>query len=342
MLSSATRFTRLSIALVATLAALAGTAGSANAATGNPPCGNKLCLGLTHEPESAFVIPNGYLVYRVTITSAGTATATKVTLTVDLDDRVSLVSAPQGCTPTPTGEISCVLGSIAPEQTPLVRRFLVQVPGTETASGAGLAGTATISGDARRNDKGNNPNDPTDESFSADWAKVAVDRREGQSASALPEDQTLTLDTDVDGKGVARTDTRIARFTLFASDFFTSAAIDDDVPQNNFVCPVLFCTKGGWTQAVIPGPLGQLDPFTGDSSITLIMDVYKDLVPVGLTEANYVLIHDKDYDPATTNYELISARCSATQGPPCLNDVRLLPNGNLHVSAQVTGNWRYR
>jgi hypothetical protein len=59
MLSSSVRFIRLIAATIAALAALAGTAISAEAA---PTCGNKLCLETTHEPDSDFVIPSGYLI----------------------------------------------------------------------------------------------------------------------------------------------------------------------------------------------------------------------------------------------------------------------------------------
>lgn len=329
--------------MIVALAALAGAAGSASAA---PTCGNKLCLDTTHEPDSDFVIPNGYLIYRVTVTSASSSTATNVTLTFDLDSRVTLLSSPQGCSQPPAGEITCPIGSIDPDDTPLVFRFLVQVPATETATNEPLSSVATISGDARRKDKGNNPSDPTNEAFSDAPETVAVDRREGQSASAIPQDQTVTLDTDVDGKGLARNDKRIAKFTLFANDFFTSAAIDDDVPDSKFVCPTdLFCPTGGWTQAVIPGPGGLLGlPFPIDSSITLDMQFYRDLVPVELTETNYVLIHDDDFVPGQTPehpYELISRRCTSNP-PPCLSDVDELANGDFHVIAQVRGNWRYR
>jgi hypothetical protein len=342
MLSSSVRFIRLIAATIAALAALAGTALSAEAA---PTCGNKLCLETTHEPDSDFVIPSGYLIYRVAVTSVGTSTATKVTLTFDLDDRVTLQSSPDGCSQPPADEITCDLGSVEPSETPLVFRFLVQVPATETAANAPLSSQATIAGDARRNDKGNNPNDPTNESFSDAPEIVAVDLREGRSASAVPEDQVVTLDTDVDGEGATREDKRTAKFTVFSNGFFTSAAIDDEVPDNSFVCPTgLFCPSGGWTQAIIPGPFGLFDQFTGASFIIIELDYDSRTVPADLTEENYVLIHDRDYnDPLhPLDLELISEHCSPTQGPPCLIDVDELPGGDFHVIARVTGNFRYR
>jgi hypothetical protein len=342
MLPSATRFTRLLIALIAALAALACAAGTANASP--QKCGNKLCLQTTNEPESAFVIPDGYLIYRVEVTSrAGTSTATNVKLTFELDPRVTVVSS-AGC-PSASNTITCDLGSVDPDETPLVFRFLVQVPATETAANDPLVAAASISADARQKDKGNNPNDPTNETFSAAADPVAVDRREGQSASAIPQEQAVTLDTDVDGKGATREDQRTAKFTVFTKGFFTSAAIDDEVPDNSFDCPDgLICPGGGWTQAIIPGPFGLFDQFIGDNSIIIELNYDSRTVPDDLTELNYVLIHDRDYnDPLhPLDLELISERCSATPGPPCLIDVDELPGGDFRVIARVTGNFRYR
>jgi uncharacterized repeat protein (TIGR01451 family) len=346
-----TRLTRLMTATILALAAFAAVAGSAQATTEDPTCGNKLCLATTHEPASDFVVPNGYLRYRVDVTNPGTSTATKVTLTFTLDQRVTLVSSPAGCTqPTPTQPppplITCFLGSVKPTAPgkPLTFRFLVQVPPDETRVGPDgkfidpLSSTASISADARRNDTGNDPGDPTAEDFSDFPEVVAVDLREGQSASFIPADVPLTLDTDPDGSGATGSDTRTAKFKIFASGFSTTAVINDQVEDAGFVCPEkLKCPGGGWTQASIPGPLGTLNPFAFPSSLEVELHYDATTVPNGLTEKSYVMLHLTDAGVL----ERISEPCSSDP-PPCLKDVDLQSNGDLIASALVTENIRYR
>jgi hypothetical protein len=175
---------------------------------------------------------------------------------------------------------------------------------------------------------------------------VSVGTQEDAAASAVRKQETLTLDTDPDGTGATGQDVRTAKFIIFANDFFTSAAVDDDVADQGFVCPSgLVCPGGGWIQAVIPGPaFNPLGAFVGKNSIRLLFVDDATLIPRGLTTSNYVLIHDTDYVPGTTStspYELISRSCKKNP-PPCLNGVDKLRDGDFLIDAQVTGNWRYR
>jgi uncharacterized repeat protein (TIGR01451 family) len=340
MLPRSNRFIRLSTALIVALAALACTAVSAGAA---PTCGNKLCLETTHEPDSDFVIPDGFIRYRVDLTNPGTATATKVTLTFTLDPATTLISFPQGCTRTAASVsptvVTCPLGSVKPTGgTPRTFRFLVQAPNTETSTAA----VARVSADARQNDKQDNPNDPTGEAFADAPEVIAIDRRQGLSASFVPADTNVTLDTDTDGTGATLTDRRTAKFILRASGFSTSATVEDEV-DDTFVCPErLKCPTGGWTEAFIPGPNGLLDPFSLPSRMEIELR-YDESTLNGAKPNNYVLIHDTDYDPDTTDYELISQLCGPNPRPPCLlGRPVVLDDGDLLVRALVTGNWRYR
>jgi uncharacterized repeat protein (TIGR01451 family) len=340
MLPSATRFTRLIAATTATLAILAGAAASAEAV---PTCGNKLCLETTHEPDGDFVIPNGFIRYRVDLTNPGPATATKVTLTFTLDGQTTLVSLPQGCTRTAASVsptvVSCFLGSVKPTgATPRTFRFLVKAPGIETSTSA----VARVSADARQSDKQENPNDPTGEDFADIAEVVAIDFRQGLSASFVPADTDLTLDTDTNGTGATSTDKRTAKFILRASGFSTTATVDDEV-DDTFVCPQgLKCPTGGWTEAFIPGPAGLFDPFNSPSRMELQLR-YDVTTLNGAKPNNFVLLHDKDYLASTIDYEQISALCGPNPRPPCLLGRPVeLSGGDLLVKALVTGNWRYR
>jgi uncharacterized repeat protein (TIGR01451 family) len=357
MLPSSARFTRLLTATIAALAALTAGAGSAQAAAPCPEgftAGNKLCLATTHEPAGDFVIPNGYIRYRVDLTNPGPATATKVALTFTLDTQTTLKSAPAGCTQPsvppqpPVTVITCSLGSVKPTGTsPVTLRFLVQAPSFETSTSA----VARVSADARQNDKQENPEnpDPTDEDFADIPEVVTVDSRQGLSASFVPADTEVTLDTDTDDTGATLTDKRTAVFVLFANGFSTTATVNDNV-EDTFVCPQgLKCPSGGWTEAVIPGPPSTkppfdplLQPFLPPSRMELELR-YDSTTLNGVKPNSYVLIHDLDYDASTTTYELIETLCGSNPKPPCLRGRPvLLPDGDLLVKAFVTGNWRYR
>jgi uncharacterized repeat protein (TIGR01451 family) len=350
MLPRSTRFARLSIALIATLAVLAGTAGSASA---DPICGNKLCLETTHEPDGDFVIPNGFIRYRVDVTNPGTATATKVTLTFTIDTRTTLESSPQGCTQPaapsqpPVTVITCPLGSVKPTgSSPRMFRFLVKAPATETPLDNPLSARAHISADARQNDKQTNPNDPTGEDFDDAAEIVHADFRQGQSASFIPQGEEVTLNTDTDNTGATPGDQRTAKFVVLATDFFTTAVINDQVSDAGFVCPDgVRCPSGGWTEAVIPGPLGNpLAPFLPPNRMELELRYDEMSLPPGLTPAKYVLLHDRDYDPTTKNYEQVTALCASSNPvPPCLRGLPVkLSDGDLFVRALIDGNWRWR
>jgi uncharacterized repeat protein (TIGR01451 family) len=346
MLPSSLRFTRLSIALIATLAALAGTAGSAQAAA---PCpagftpGNKLCLATTHSPDTAFVTQNSVVTYRVEVVNPGTATATKVTLRFALDPSATLVSTPpRGCSqPSPTNVITCDLGSVKPTgSSPRVFLFSARMPGAAEITSS----QASISADARSSDSGNNPNDPTAEDFSDAPELVEVRVVDGQGISAVPDGISVPLDTDADGSGANGIDNRTAKFTLLAIGFSTTATITDSVADSNFVCPQgLKCMGGGWTESFIPGPAGLNDPFTLPSRMEIELRYDATTIPNGLTPQKYVLLHDLDYDPTTTNYEQIAQVCGANPKPPCLlGQPVILPDGDWLVRALVTGNWRFR
>jgi uncharacterized repeat protein (TIGR01451 family) len=340
MLSRFSRFTRLLTATIGVLGVLAGAAATADAA---PTCGNKLCLETTHTPDSDFIIPNGYLNYRVDVTNPGTATATKVVLTFTLDPRATLVSSPAGCTQPPATVVTCPLGSVKPTRgKPITFTFVAKMPPDETAANAPISSTASITADARSSDTGNNPNDPTSETFSDAPEVVAVDLRQGVSASAVPNQTEVTLDTDPNGTGATATDQRTAKFRLFPFGFATTATVNDTVQDAGFVCPnKLKCPTGGWTESFIPGANGLTDPFISPSIMEIELHYDVSTLPSGLTKKSYVLLHDADYNANTKNYEQISRPCSSNPAP-CLEDVFFDENGDLVVFALVTGNWRYR
>ena len=340
MLSRFSRFTRLLTATIGVLGVLAGAAATADAA---PTCGNKLCLETTHTPDSDFIIPNGYLNYRVDVTNPGTATATKVVLTFTLDSRATLVSSPAGCTQPPATVVTCPIGSVKPTRgKPITFTFVAQMPPDETAANAPISSTASITADARSSDTGNNPNDPTTETFSDAPEVVAVDLRQGVSASAVPDGVEVTLDTDSNGTGATGTDTRTAKFRLFPIGFATTATVNDTVQDPGFVCPnKLKCPTGGWTESFIPGANGLSDPFVFPSVMEIELHYDVSTLPSGLTKKSYVLLHDDDYNANTKSYEQISRSCSSNPAP-CLEDVFFDENGDLIVTALVTGNWRYR
>jgi uncharacterized repeat protein (TIGR01451 family) len=340
MLPRSTRFTRLSIALIATLAALGGTAASADAA-----CGNKLCLDTTHSPTDQFVTQGSVVTYRVAVSNPFTATATKVVLRFALDPSATLASTPpDGCSqPSSANVITCSLGSVKPTgSNPLVFEFSATMPAVAKFTSS----TASLTADARASDKGNNPNDPTSETFDDTPEIVEVRVIDGAGISAIPNRVNVPLDTDADGSGATGTDNRTAKFTLFAAGFSTTANIRDSV-EDTFVCPQgLKCPGGGWTEAVIPGPLGNpLAPFLPPSKMDLELVYDVTTLPQGFTLNKYVLLHDLDYDASTTNYEQITQLCSPGPNPvpPCLRQQpMLLPNGDLLVKALVQGNWRFR
>jgi hypothetical protein len=205
---------------------------------------------------------------------------------------------------------------------------------------------ASVSADARANDSGNNPNDPTVESFSDAPEVIEVRATEDLANSDLPNGFRLRLNTDYDNTGATSADPHTAKFNLLPIGFSTTAVVDDDVADPGFVCPAgLKCPTGGWVQAFVPGPLGLLDPFNPPSEfkIEILHDAKQ--IPSGLTESNYVLLHDWDYDPATKDYEQISRRCTSNP-PPCINDVQKLSGGDSKgdflITAEVTGNFRWR
>ena len=89
------------------------------------------------------------------------------------------------------------------------------------------------------------------------------------------------------------------------------------------------------------GPLGLLDPFTPPSEFKIEIRHDSTEIPSGLTRQKYVLLHDKDYDSSTKDYEQIKRACKSNP-PPCLDSVQVLADGDFLVTAQVTGNWRFR
>ena len=350
MLPSPARLTRLLIATVAALAAVAGAAGSADGATFPiSKCGNKLCLDMTRSPASGVVSSGGIATYGVLVRSSSTSTATKVTLTMTFPGGANVLrqAGPRTCTEVSGAAsdevvLACDLGSVKPSPTALSFTFDVQL------SQAGPT-TARISSDARNSDKPGS--DPTPEDFSVSDTDLSVDATDGQAASAVPKGLRFALDTDIDGSGTnAVSDERTAKFTLAANTFATTAVIQDEVDDPGFVCPPgLKCPTGGWTQAVIPGPSGDPlliqdpGPFMppNEMHIELVYDV--STLPLNLTERNYVLLHDRDYNPGTKNYEQIDQHCTGgNPQPPCLEDVDFVDGGDLYVKALVDGNWRYR
>jgi len=201
---------------------------------------------------------------------------------------------------------------------------------------------SSISYDARANDKQENPNDPTNESFSLPPDVIEVQAIEDLANSLVPNGVALALNTDYDGLGATLADPQTAKINLLAKGFSTSAIVDDDVPDSGFVCPTgLKCPTGGWVEAVVPGPLGLLDPFRPPSEFKVEIRHDASQIPAGLTEAKYVLLHDLDYDPTTKNYEQVQRPCSSNP-PPCLDNVKKLADGDFLVIAQITGNWRIR
>jgi hypothetical protein len=352
MLPSSGRLTRLSIALIATLAALAGTAGSANAAFFAVD-GNKLRLEMTRSPDSGGVSSGGVATYGVTVKSINTSTATKVTLTMTFPAGADVLrqQGPSSCTGVPGAEdepvvLTCNLGSVKPSSTPLSFVFDVQFAQAGTT-------TARISGDARNSDKPGS--DPTPEDISVSDTGLTVDTTDGQGRTLVPQDLPFSLDTDHDDSGAKGSDKRTSKFTFLADTFATTAVIQDEgVEDPFFACPPgLKCPSGGWTEAVIPGASGNPlliqnpGPFMPPNllRIELVYDV--STLPSNLTTKNYVLLHDRDYDPTTTDYEQIDDKCAGAHPvPPCLEEVRFLAGGDqegdLYVRALVDGNHRYR
>jgi uncharacterized repeat protein (TIGR01451 family) len=303
-------------------------------------CGAKLCLDISHSPDNvSFVSPGSLVTYTVTVSNPGPSTATKVSLTDTLDPRTTLSSRlPTGCT-IASDVITCSLGSVKPTgDTPRVFRFTVAMP----ASAGVTSNTASLSSDARSSDTGNNPKDPTVETFSDAPEVVEVKVIEDVANSAVPDGIRLKLNTDYDGTGATANDRQTAKFDLLASGFSTTAIVDDDVPDAGFVCPSgLKCPSGGWVESFVPGPLGLFDPFKAPSEFKIEIRHDSTQIPSGLTRQKYVLLHDKDYDPSTKDYEQIKRSCKSNP-PPCLDDVQVLADGDFLVNAQVTGNWRFR
>lgn len=305
-------------------------------------CGSKLCLDISHSPANvSFVSPNSLVTYTVTVTNPGTSTATKVVVTDQLAAGTTLVSTPpSGCSAaSSTGLITCSLGSVKPTGTnPLKLAFTVQMP----ALAASTSNVASLSSDARGSDSGNNPNDPTVETFSDAPEGIEVTATENLANTDLPNGFRLRLNTDYDNTGATAGDPQTAKFNLLPVGFSTTATVDDDVPDSGFVCPAgLKCPTGGWVQAVVPGPLGLLDPFKPPSEFRIEIRHDASQIPTGLTESKYVLLHDLDYKPETKDYEQVKRRCSSNP-PPCLEDVKKQTDGDFVITAQVTGNWRFR
>src|SRR5215213_522266 len=334
---------RILVPLTATAALLAAmllSLGWFTATSSAEECSSKLCLDISHSPaDVAFVSPGSFVTYTVVVRNDGPSTATKVVLTDELDLRTTLVSTlPSGCS-IASNVITCSLGSVKPTgSTPRVFRFTVAMP----ASARSTSNTASLSSDARAKDTGNNPNDPTVETFSDDPEVVEVQVVEGLANSALPDGIPLDLNTDYDNTGATADDRQTAKFHLVARGFSTTVIVDDDVPDAGFVCPSgLKCPTGGWVESFVPGPLGRFDPFTPPSEFKIEIRYDSTEIPSGLTRQKYVLLHDKDYDPTTKNYEQIKRSCKSNP-PPCLDDVQVLADGDFLVTAQVNGNWRFR
>jgi len=327
-------------AAAALLAAMVLSLGWFTATSSANTCGPKLCLDISHSPaDVSFVSPGSLVTYTVVVSNPGTSTATKVALTETLDPRTTLASTlPSGCS-IASNVITCSLGSVKPTgSAPLVFRFSVVMPG----SAGRTSNTASISSDARASDTGNNPKDPTVETFSDAPEVVDVQVVEDLANSALPNGIRLRLNTDYDNTGATPNDRQTAKFDLLASGFSTTAIVDDDVPDAGFVCPSgLKCPSGGWVESFVPGPLGLLDPFKPPSEFKIEIRHDSTEIPSGLTRQKYVLLHDKDYDPSTKDYEQIKRACTSNP-PPCLDSVQVLDDGDFLVTAQVTGNWRFR
>jgi uncharacterized repeat protein (TIGR01451 family) len=322
--------------LVTIVCALAWFTATSSALT----CGSKLCIDITHSPANvSFVSPNSLVTYTVTVTNPGPNTATKVVLRDTLDPGTTLVSTlPAGCTQS-SNVITCSLDSVKPTgAAPRVFTFTVRMP----AATAVTTNTASITYDARANDKGNNPNDPTSETFTDAPEIVDVKAIEDLANTDVPNGIGVALNTDYDNTTATPADPQTAKIDLLASGFSTTAIIDDDVPDSGFVCPQgLKCTTGGWVEAVVPGPLGLLDPFRPPSEFKVEIRHDASQIPQGLTESKYVLLHDLDYDATTTDYEQVKRPCSSNP-PPCLINVQKLADGDFLVTAQIQGNWRIR
>ena len=327
-------------AAAALLAAMVFSLGWFAANSSASTCGSKLCLDISHSPaDVSFVSPGSLVTYTVTVSNPGPSTATKVALTDTLDPGTTLASTlPSGCT-IASKVITCTLGSVEPTgSAPVVFRFTVAMP----ASALVTSNTASLSSDARASDTGNNPKDPTVETFSDAPELVEVKVVEDLANSAVPDGIRLKLNTDYDGTGATASDRQTAKFDLLAKGFSTTAIVDDDVPDAGFVCPSgLKCPNGGWVESFVPGPLGLLDPFQPPSEFKIEIRHDSTQIPSGLTRQKYVLLHDKDYDASTKDYEQIKRSCKSNP-PPCLDDVQVLADGDFLVTAQVTGNWRFR
>jgi uncharacterized repeat protein (TIGR01451 family) len=316
-------------------------------------CGSKLCLDISHSSASASsVSPNSLVTYTVTVRNPGPNTATNVVLTDRLDPATKAVTErinpatgaresalPAGCTASADLiTITCSLGSVKPTGNPgLQLSFTVRMP----SSSAHTENVASISYDARANDKQDNPKDPTNEAFSHSADVIEVQGIEDIANSLVPTGVPLSLNTDYDGTGATLDDPQTAKFTLLnlLPNFSTTAIVDDDVADPGFVCPTgLKCPTGGWVQAAVPGPIGLLDPFKPPSEFKIEIRHDASQIPAGLTESKYVLLHD---NPALTQYEQIKRRCGSNP-PPCLEDVQRLADGDFLVKAQVTGNFRWR
>ena len=172
-------------AAAALLAAMVLSLGWFTATSSANTCGSKLCLDITHSPANvSFVSPGSLVTYTVTVSNPGPSTATKVTMRDALDPRTTLVL-------DPPERLQCrlerdhVLARFgeADGQCARVFRFTVAMP----ASAGVTSNTASLSSDARANDNGNNPNDPTVETFSDAPEVVEVKVVEGLANSAVPE-----------------------------------------------------------------------------------------------------------------------------------------------------------
>lgn len=322
--------------LVTIICALAWFAGTGSA---QEVCGSKLCLDISHASAGSSVSPNSLVTYTLTVRNPGPNTATKVVVTDRLDPATTAVvsTLPAGCTSSADlTTVTCPLGSVKPTGSkPITLTFTVRMP----SSSARTENVASISYDARENDKQENPKDPTNEAFSLPPDVIEVQAIEDIANSFLPKGVRLALDTDYDGTGATVDDPQTAKFTLLANGFSTSALVDDDVPDPGFVCPNgLKCTTGGWVQAAVPGPPGLANPFAPPNEFKIEIRHDASQIPPGLTESKYVLLHD---NPALPAYEQIKRRCSSNP-PPCLDDVTKLADGDFLIKAQVTGNFRWR
>ena len=221
------------------------------------------------------------------------------------------------------------------------RAARVSLHGGDRASAGVTSNTAGLSSDARASDTGNNPKDPTVETFTDAPEVVEVKVIEDLANSAVPDGIRLKLNTDYDGRvrreRSADREVRPARERLL--DYGDCRR---RCPGRGVVCPSgLKCPSGGWVESFVPGPLGLLDPFKPPSEFKIEIRHDSTEIPPGLTRQKYDLLHDKDYDSSTKDYEQIKRTCKANP-PPCLDSVQVLADGDFLVTAQVTGNWRFR